>query len=47
MHVGPERRRGRRHGSFDVVVDNRGNSPMEIAVGAEDTAAHCPVTVHP
>ena len=30
MHVGPERRRGRRHADFDVAVDNHGNSPMEI-----------------
>ena len=30
MGVGPERRRGRRHGRFDVAVANHGNSPMEI-----------------
>ena len=30
MRVGPERRRGRRHASFDVAVANHGNSPMEI-----------------
>ena len=47
MRVGPERRRGRRRASFDVVVENRGNSPMEIAIDAADTAAHCPVTVTP
>ena len=27
MRAGPERRRGRRRASFDVVVENRGNSP--------------------
>jgi hypothetical protein len=47
MRVGPERRRGRRHASFDVVVENRSNSPLEIAIDAADTAAHCPITVTP
>ena len=47
MHVGPERRRSRRHASFDVVVANHGNSPMEIVVGAKDSEARCPVTVYP
>ncbi|MDA0159161.1 PASTA domain-containing protein [Solirubrobacter ginsenosidimutans] len=47
MRAGPERRRGRRHAGFDVVVENRGNSPMEIAIAAEDTAARCPVTITP
>jgi hypothetical protein len=47
LRAGPERRRGRRHASFDVVVFNRGNCPMEIAIDAADTAAHCPVTVTP
>jgi len=47
MSVGPERRRGRRRASFDVVVENRGNSPVEIVIGAQDTAARCPVTVTP
>src|SRR5689334_619453 len=36
MHVAPERRRGRRHASFDVAVTNQGNSPMEILIGAAD-----------
>jgi hypothetical protein len=45
MTVGPERRSGRRRASFDVAVLNRGNSPTEIAVGARDTEARCPVTV--
>ena len=47
MYVGPERRRGRRHASFDVVVENHGNSPMEIVIGAQDTEERCPVTVAP
>ena len=45
MRVGPERRRGRRHASFDVAVANHGNSPMEIVIRAKDSEDRCPVTV--
>ncbi|MDA0185602.1 PASTA domain-containing protein, partial [Solirubrobacter phytolaccae] len=47
MHVAPERRRGRRHASFDVAVTNQGNSPMEVVFGATDTEASCPIAVFP
>ncbi len=47
MHVGPERRAGRRHASFDVAVANQGNSPMEIAVTAGDSERRCPVAIAP
>src|SRR4051812_49081815 len=47
MVVGQERQRGRRHANFGVTVANRGNSPMEIEVLAQDTSARCPVTVTP
>jgi hypothetical protein len=47
MHAGPERRRGRRHASFQVAVANQGNSPMEIAVTAGDSEARCPVAIAP
>jgi hypothetical protein len=47
MHVGPERRRGRRHASFDVAVANQGNSAMEIVVAAGDSEARCPVVLAP
>ena len=45
MYAGPERRRGRRHASFDVVVENHGNSPMEIVIAAQDAEASCPVSI--
>ena len=45
MYAGPERRRGRRHASFDVVVENHGNSPMEIVIAAQDAEARCPVSI--
>jgi hypothetical protein len=47
MRATPERRRGRRHAAFDVVVTNDGNSPMEIVVAAADAEARCPVGVYP
>ncbi len=47
MTVGPERRRGRRHGSFDVAVANHGNGPVEVAVGARDTEQRCPISIGP
>ena len=47
MHVGPERRLGRRNASFDVAVENHGNSPMEIAIGGKDAEARCPVGIAP
>jgi len=45
MYAGPERRRGRRHASFDVVVENHGNSPMEIVIAAQDAETSCPVSI--
>jgi hypothetical protein len=45
MYAGPERRRGRRRASFDVVVSNHGNSPLEIVVAAQDSEARCPVAI--
>jgi hypothetical protein len=47
MTVGPERRTGRRHASFDVAVANHGNSPLEIEIAAQDTEARCPVSIAP
>jgi hypothetical protein len=47
MTVGPERRTGRRHASFDVSVANHGNSPLEIEIAAADTEARCPVSIAP
>lgn len=47
MHVGPERRHGRRHGRFEVTVHNHGNRPADIVVAARDSEARCPVSVAP
>ena len=47
MRVTPARRAGRRSASFDVALENHGNTPIEIAVSARDTEADCPVSIDP
>jgi hypothetical protein len=47
LTAAPDRRRGRRHGRFEVAVANHGNSPIEIAVGARDTEERCPISIGP
>lgn len=47
MRVGPERRHGRRHGRFEVAVENHGNAPADVIIAARDSEARCPVSVAP
>jgi hypothetical protein len=47
LRVAPERRAGLRRASFDVTVANQGNSPVEIAINAEDAERRCPIEIAP
>jgi hypothetical protein len=47
MVVRPERVRARRGAVFNVGVENRGNSPVQVALRAKDVEERCPVAIGP